>query len=360
MNLNLQEISVQPFKYDNTYIIDKTRFYYILSGELKWLDPDQAKMILEKAKSNNIVKTIRDNIILNIEKIFFEDYTNDREMNIEDFQNIRIQKYDKKFEDPKSKFNKTVNDLAEKHLADPKSIIAQINKIEVNNPHMNIDDASLILLDRLVDYNIIGIDEAGKGPVIGSMFISGVSYNKRKLDINVKDSKLLSDNKRKNLYDSIKNNSDYNSFTVEVESDEIDNKNINKLTRINIVKIIRNLKKENSRNIVFIDCPIEDSDLYSRRISRKFLDKNLLVISENNADKNFDIVSAASIIAKQNRENYVSTINDSYDNFEIGSGYPSDEKTRNFIENYYKENSEFPKEVRKSWSTCDKILEDTN
>ena len=64
-------------------------------------------------------------------------------------------------------------------------------------------------------------------------------------------------------------------------------------------------------------------------------------------------MSAASILAKVTRDNVLINLRRHHD---LGSGYPSDSKTVNFVKKYYKINQNMPVFVRKSWKPVQKIM----
>jgi len=65
------------------------------------------------------------------------------------------------------------------------------------------------------------------------------------------------------------------------------------------------------------------------------------------------VVSAASVIAKLMRDSEVAIIGSAYG--DIGSGYPSDRRTREFLERYYRKRGDFPPIVRASYKTIRRI-----
>ncbi|MCI4436683.1 MAG: ribonuclease HII, partial [Ignisphaera sp.] len=71
-------------------------------------------------------------------------------------------------------------------------------------------------------------------------------------------------------------------------------------------------------------------------------------------DSKYIAVSAASIVAKVLRDWHIDQLKKVYG--DIGSGYPSDKKTVEWLQNYYKEFGELPSVVRKSWKTIERIL----
>lgn len=348
--MNLQEFCVQPFKYDKVYSMSYVHFIYIISAELKWMEPEEAKEELEKCIEKDLLEKKNDYIILNIEKDLFDKYEEKPE------EDLVLEDFDKKFEEEEDIFGEIVNKTILNHKVEDKTVISEINKIQINQDLENINKAAKKFWDeKITKKNIIGIDEAGKGPVLGSMFVGGVSHKTDNISINVKDSKDLTDNQREKLYSKIKNKNKFKIDSIEITTKEIDNKNINRILERKHSEIINNLIDENCINIVYIDSVIDNEKKYSRILKRKINTKDIVVICENKADSKYDIVSSASIVAKQKRENHIEILDNNYDK-NIGSGYPSDKYTREFIKEYYKENGKLPNCVRESWNTCNKII----
>ncbi|MDD5193081.1 MAG: ribonuclease HII [Candidatus Nanoarchaeia archaeon] len=200
---------------------------------------------------------------------------------------------------------------------------------------------------------LLGIDEAGRGPVIGPMIIAGVMIQdgKEVLLGAVKDSKLLTHKKRIELNHLIQEHSEFK--IIEVSPKEIDaavdgndkkNMNLNWLEAYKQAEIINEMKPD----VVIIDCPhpipkkFED---YLRNLLDKEL-KDIKLIVEHKADVNYPVCSAASIIAKVRREEEVEKLKEKYG--DIGPGYPANAVTQKFI----KENwNKHPEIFRHSWST---------
>ncbi|MFA5175800.1 MAG: ribonuclease HII [Candidatus Nanoarchaeia archaeon] len=189
------------------------------------------------------------------------------------------------------------------------------------------------------------------GPIIGPLVIAGISVkeeNVQKLrDIEVKDSKLLTQKQREFLFKKIiKIVEDYKYFIIEPE--EIDNAlnsqelNLNKLEAINQAKIINFLKPDKA----IIDCPSPNIKSYTNYLDI-FLKHKPNIVMEHKADVNYPECSAASIIAKCIREEEVAKLKKKY-NIEFGSGYMSDERTQKFLEANHSE-PKFDKLFRKSW-----------
>ena len=105
---------------------------------------------------------------------------------------------------------------------------------------------------------------------------------------------------------------------------------------------------------MIIDCPHPQPSRFLQSLSSFVSVEN--VVAEHKADEKYPIVSAASIIAKVTRDGIIESYKEEYG--EIGSGYPSDPKTINFLKRYVEEFGELPKIARKSWKTSKRILEE--
>src|SRR3989344_854928 len=199
---------------------------------------------------------------------------------------------------------------------------------------------------------VLGIDEAGRGPVIGPLIVAGVMIQdgKEVLLGAVKDSKLLTHKKRIELNHLIQEHSEFK--IIEVSPKEIDEAvdgddkkmNLNWLEAHKQAEIINELKPD----VAIIDCPSPNCKKYAdylRNLLNEEL-KNIKLIVEHKADVNYPVCSAASITAKVRREEEIEKLKEKYG--DIGPGYPANAVTQKFI----KENWEkHPEIFRHSWST---------
>lgn len=201
---------------------------------------------------------------------------------------------------------------------------------------------------------IIGIDEAGRGPVIGPLVVGGVAVEEEKLEkiekLQLKDSKRLTPARRKVMARRINKIAECN--TVHIQAMDIDNLrakgiNLNEIEKIAIKKVIA----LSNPDFAYIDCL--DINPQRFRDEMESFRNSLNVIAEHKADDKYPIVSAASIIAKVERDMEIEKLRKEYR--DIGSGYPSDPKTIAFLKKYSYEN--LPDFVRKSWATVKKNQE---
>lgn len=210
---------------------------------------------------------------------------------------------------------------------------------------------------------IVGIDEAGRGPVIGSMFIGGFMVDEEELDevenLGVKDSKKLSDSKREGLADKLREMGE--PFLKEITASEIDDlRQVMTLNEIEIQGFTDVIERSDADKII-VDLPEPDGDRFIRKMKNELPPRfeNRDFTAEHEADDNFPIVSAASIIAKSARENHIDELKTKY-GYDFKSGYPHDSPTIEFLEKYVEEKGELPVEARRSWSTAERILKEAD
>ncbi len=205
---------------------------------------------------------------------------------------------------------------------------------------------------------ICGIDEAGRGPIVGPLVMCGISVKeddlKELVKLKVKDSKLLTKAKREFMFDKIKDIS-YKYEIVVVYPDEVDRAvnnhdglNLNKLEARKSAEIINLLKTDKA----IIDAPSNNIKSYKEYLMGYIKNKKIKLILEHKADLNYPIVSAASILAKVTRDNEIKKIKKKI-KVDFGSGYMSDSKTVDFLEKYYEKHSEL---FRKSWLPYQNML----
>ncbi len=204
---------------------------------------------------------------------------------------------------------------------------------------------------------LIGIDDAGRGPLIGNMFLSGVLIKKEDQPelkkLGAKDSKLLAHSERVRLAEIIEDK--VIAHHIEIATpEEIDNavlsgENLNTLEARKMAAVINKLNDPKKQITVIVDCPsINTQSWRAKLISFIKHTENLDVVCEHKADFNHPVVSAASILAKVAREDHVEMLREAYPN--IGSGYPSDPTTKAFLKEHgtqYANSGIF----RKSWAT---------
>ncbi|MBU2576231.1 MAG: ribonuclease HII [Nanoarchaeota archaeon] len=205
---------------------------------------------------------------------------------------------------------------------------------------------------------LLGIDDAGRGPVIGPMVLAGVLIDKETetefKEIGIKDSKQLT-NKRRGFFENIIKEKSKAYDLVVIPPKEIDETNaagikLNEVEAMAAAKIINTLNKGSEKIKVVLDCPSVSLAKWGDYLKTHIENlSNLEVVCEHKADRNHISVSAGSILAKQERERQMDELRKKYGE-EMGSGYSSDPLTRKFLEKNIETHNE--KGIfRKSWAT---------
>lgn len=212
---------------------------------------------------------------------------------------------------------------------------------------------------------VLGIDDAGRGPVIGPMVLAGVlmkeeTESELKKE-GVKDSKLLSQNQRIRLAKIIKEKClDYEIITIEPR--EIDFRiesglNLNKIEAIKMAFIINKLTSKVKEVVrIYIDCPSVNIPVW-RNYLRQYVEnaEKFQFRVEHKCDLNHICCGAASILAKVKREEEIEKIKKKI-KMDFGSGYPSDPVTKEFVSKYFNKFRNLGI-FRESWETISDFRE---
>jgi len=207
----------------------------------------------------------------------------------------------------------------------------------------------------------LGIDDAGRGPVIGPMVLAGCLVDEkieREFEkLGVTDSKKLTPKRREFLAEKIKELAETFEIVLanprEIDGSNHDGIDLNKLEALKCAEIINKINKGYKKIQVIIDCPSVGIVKWRDYLMTKIRNlSNLEVVCEHKADKNHIAVSAASILAKSTREKEMDKLREKYGE-QIGSGYCSDPITCRFLEkNARKHENEGI--FRKTWITWKK------
>jgi len=209
---------------------------------------------------------------------------------------------------------------------------------------------------------VLGIDEAGRGAVVGPLIIAGAMFHEKDLQklkaLEVRDSKELSRKKREELEEKIKELA-VDFVVVSISASKIDEmrsiKNLNRIEIDYMADIIKTLRPDK----VTVDSPEANTEKIKNEIIGKLGELKVEVVSENYADKKYPEVSAASILAKVVRDRSIKALEKKL-NVEIGIGYPSDERTIKFLKEVLEKQKSFPEFVRKSWITSQRVKGEKN
>lgn len=198
-----------------------------------------------------------------------------------------------------------------------------------------------------------GVDEAGKGAVLGPMVVAAVGCDHEDIlpDIGIKDSKQLSPEKRSILYEEIAGTC---SIALRVVSAaEIDSGRTSMTMNVLLARLHAAVITDLVPDLAYVDACDVIAERYGHMVTN-FLGCECRVVAEHHADESFPLVSAASIVAKVVRDREIEELSKKYG--EIGSGYPSDQKTVDFLSTAIKYSGKPPVFARSSWKTVGKMM----
>lgn len=201
---------------------------------------------------------------------------------------------------------------------------------------------------------IVGVDEAGRGPVIGPLVVAGVAIESDVplRHLNVRDSKKLSPERREALAPEIERL--VKSVLVVIPAERIDEKraemSLNDFEAKLFAEVIEKLRPETA----YVDAVDVDEIEFKRSVQRE-IPFDVEIVSQHNADELFPVVSAASILAKVYRDRAMREIEQEI-GAPVGSGYASDPDTIGFLERWIRANGSLPPHTRASWDTARRLL----
>ncbi len=200
----------------------------------------------------------------------------------------------------------------------------------------------------------LGIDEAGRGPVLGPLVIAGVMCEDQEelRVLGVRDSKKLSPQRRMGLAGEIRTAAECRVLVISAaELDtRMDSASLNLLEASYFAEIMRDLAPDE----VWVDCCDTSENRFKNQIL-KHLGYELTVNVEHRADERYPVVSAASIVAKVRRDEEMRLIGEELGQ-SVGSGYAHDPQTQAFLEQWVGTHGEMPPHARRGWRTSKRIL----
>eukprot|EP01099_Mayorella_cantabrigiensis_P005416 TRINITY_DN4334_c0_g1_i1.p1 TRINITY_DN4334_c0_g1~~TRINITY_DN4334_c0_g1_i1.p1 ORF type:complete len:346 (+),score=76.91 TRINITY_DN4334_c0_g1_i1:75-1112(+) len=221
----------------------------------------------------------------------------------------------------------------------------------------------------------LGVDEAGRGPVLGSLVYCVAWCTKAFYDdpqglkkLGVRDSKeLKTESARESLYAKIISSEKVSFITDSLQPQflsqsmlSVNNYNLNAISRDSVVNLIKQVQKLGYPvEHIYIDT-LGPPDKYQQFLLCKFPEYINRITVSKKADSLFPIVSAASICAKVTRDRNLNAWQFEETHIEdrhFGCGYPSDPLTRNWLKRNVDQVFGFPSLVRFSWKTSSELLE---
>ena len=208
---------------------------------------------------------------------------------------------------------------------------------------------------------ICGIDEAGRGPVIGPMVVAGVMVEDDAplVSMGIKDSKQLTPSRREFLSNMIKKIA-VSYEVIVVSADDIDD--MRRIMTMNEIEVhlFRRIIEVLKPSICYVDAADVNDIRFGKNILSTLSFKPR-IISKHKADSIYPIVSAASILAKTRRDQEIAKIAKELErklDKPLGSGYPADPVTKDFLSTWLDRYGDLPPYVRRSWKTVENLLKE--
>ncbi|CAI2373674.1 unnamed protein product [Moneuplotes crassus] len=225
----------------------------------------------------------------------------------------------------------------------------------------------------------LGIDEAGRGPVLGPMVYACCYWPIEFQDANPElfkayvDSKKTTEKEREGIYKKIAAGRDegllnYKYFNLDpnvLSNDQLGNvRNLNEISHDTAIALIEaTIKEGTDLKEVYVDT-VGPPDKYKKKLENYFAGSGISFVVESKADDSYRCVSAASIVAKFHRDAFLKNWEFVEPGFKdpshkvFGCGYPGDDITKEWLKEHYDKVFGFPTIVRFSWSTCDRFIND--
>uniref|UniRef100_A0A8C4PYF5 Ribonuclease n=1 Tax=Eptatretus burgeri TaxID=7764 RepID=A0A8C4PYF5_EPTBU len=219
---------------------------------------------------------------------------------------------------------------------------------------------------------VLGVDEAGRGPVLGPMVYAAcfcpLTCKDNLEELKVADSKVLSEKQRDEIFQRLRTMPSVGYLVQALSPNYISNcmqrrhkYNLNALSHDTAIGLIqRALDGGVKLAEVYVDT-VGVAQRYEERLRAVFPGIEIAVRAK--ADALFPIVSAASICAKVTRDSMLKSWKfvEAFENpdADYGSGYPNDPKTRAWLTRCMNPLFGYPRLVRFSWSTVQTALQDS-
>jgi ribonuclease HII len=199
---------------------------------------------------------------------------------------------------------------------------------------------------------ICGVDEAGKGAVLGPLVVAGVACESdgEAEAVGAQDSKTLSPGRREEIYAEIL--ARFRIATRVLQPERIDARPRFSLNTC-IARMHAGVVSDLGPDLAILDACDVDAGRYGRTVAR-FLTRRCKIVSEHGADGTHPVVGAASIVAKVMRDRAIASL--ALEHGEIGSGYPSDPVTVAYLRDYLRSRRAPPPFARWSWETTRSLV----
>jgi ribonuclease HII len=200
-----------------------------------------------------------------------------------------------------------------------------------------------------------GVDEAGRGPVLGPLVVAGVRGPADAVPEDVDDSKALDADTRARLADAVRARDELRVAVRRVDAAEINERMADGATMNTLeAAAFADVLDELGAGRALVDAVGTDAAAFAADLEERLAPADVRVEARKRADATDPLVGAASIVAKRARDRRVDALAEEVGE-PIGSGYPSDPTTRAFLEAWRRDHRKPPAFARRAWSTLDDL-----
>jgi ribonuclease HII len=199
------------------------------------------------------------------------------------------------------------------------------------------------------------LDEAGRGSLVGPLVVGGFCVASDRVDeliaTGAKDSKALSPQARERIFaalDAVGTRAEV-ALSPRTVDRAVARGRLNELEAESFAEIIREL----SPDVAYVDACDPNERRFGLRVAR-LAGGTTRVIARHHADRDYPVVGAASIVAKVSRDRALTRLRQQLGE-ELGSGYPSDRRTVQFVRETLAGGAAVPVWVRGSWATMQRV-----
>jgi ribonuclease HII len=203
---------------------------------------------------------------------------------------------------------------------------------------------------------VVGIDEAGRGSWLGPLVVAAFAVPVRRLhDVlgaGARDSKRLTPPAREEVYARLERLGACRSIALAPRTIDrsVARGELNLLEARAFARLLRML----SPHLAYLDACDVDAERFGRTVGA-LAGGTARIIARHKADRDIPLVGAASVVAKVRRDRAIAGLATRLGS-SIGSGYPSDERTIEFVRRTVRPGDPPPAWLRSSWSTTKRII----
>lgn len=204
-----------------------------------------------------------------------------------------------------------------------------------------------------------GIDEAGRGPVLGPLVVAGVAVEDPSIltELGCRDSKMLTPGRREAIDRQLRAHSGVRIEVRSIPADVLDEER--KRWTLNEIEVrrFRDIAETWQPGLLFVDAADVDAARFGRLVGRDL--PATKVVSEHRADDTYPVVGAASIVAKVARDAAIAELARRLERqleMPLGSGYASDPFTQSFVRTWHERFGDLPEGARRSWAPMRELL----